>query len=131
MTTPDQVKQKILDAAVRDICSVSVAPAAKSEVRGILSTALDRYGEAVQKAAAEFVQKAAERAIDDVQKHSEKLIEQAAEMAVAQERERVREKLHSMYKPAGFDELSATLYHRMGYNLAIDDVLAALSTNTK
>lgn len=46
--TPEEVKQKILDAAVRDICSVSVAPAAKSAVRRILSIALDRYGEAVR-----------------------------------------------------------------------------------
>lgn len=48
------------------------------------------------------------------------------EAEVRRERERVLAKLKTMYLPAGFDELTADVFYRMGHNSAIDDVLALL-----
>lgn len=43
---------------------------------------------------------------------------------MVEEQKQMKEKLLSMYKPSGFNELSSDVYHRIGYNLAIDEVLA-------
>ena len=55
------------------------------------------------------------------------IIDQHVTIARADELKNVLEKLHSMYVPAGFDELSGTTFHRMGYNLSIDDLIRYLT----
>lgn len=91
--TPEEVKQEILEEFDKDTACFDIASSCRPEISRLISTALDRYGEAV--------------------------------------REDERDKLHSMYKPAGFDELSADVYHRFGYNLAIDEMLEFLSPKKK
>lgn len=66
-----------MDTSVRDICSVSVAPAAKSEVRKILSAALDRMAEVVR-----TYQQNGEKAVE------QSIIDQHVTLAVAEERKR-------------------------------------------
>jgi hypothetical protein len=50
------------------------------------------------------------------------------EKARKEERERIAKKIRTMYKPAGFGELSSAVFYRMGYNLAIDDVIVHITS---